>query len=191
MADLDDTTAAGDSPDDLSTRDRNCEKALDALVGDLDSQEATTDASRSYQKGDNGPYASNSIASYNGDGARQAFDTFKKASADCGSFTTHNNQVTIDFTTSKLSVPSAGDDRAGVRARGTAVGGPADGSTLTLDLALARVGQNTTGVATLGGGQGGSGDKLTGDLLKKSADRLQQATDGKTPSPKAPLSQGD
>lgn len=191
-ADLDDTTAAGDSPDDLSTRDRDCKRLLDALGGDIDGQEAKTDASGSYKKGDSGPYASNDVSSYDGDGARRAFDAFRKASADCTSFTTHNNQVTIDFTTSKLSVPSAGDDAAGVRARGKAEGGPADGSTLTLDLALARVGQSTTGVVTLSEGKGkGSDGKLAGDLLKKSADRLQQATDGRTPSPKAPLSQGD
>ncbi|MDJ1130429.1 hypothetical protein [Streptomyces iconiensis] len=189
QADLDDTTAAGDSPDDLSTHDRNCKQLLDAFGGDIDGQEAKTDASRSYQKSSKGPYASNRIASYDGSGTKQAFSMFKKMSDSCTKFTTHNNKVTVDFSTSKLKLPSAGDESAGVRASGKAKGGPADGSTLTLDLALARVGQSTTGVVTLN--VDGKDPKLAGDLLKKSADRLQQATDGATPTPKAPAARDD
>ncbi|WP_030892692.1 hypothetical protein [Streptomyces sp. NRRL F-5053] len=192
VADLDDTTAAGDSPDDLSTRDRDCKQMLDALVGDMDALESPTDASRSFQKSTKGPYLSQKIASFDGNGAQKTLSAFRKAAGKCKKLTTHNNQVSVEFTTSSRKAPKAGDDTAAVRARGTARGGPADGSTLTLDLVLTRVGNSTTGLAGLtAGGKEAKPTKVTDDVAKTAAARLKEAAKGGTPTPTAPADQDD
>ncbi|MGI5352342.1 hypothetical protein ACQEU8_29750 [Streptomyces sp. CA-250714] len=185
-ADLDDSTAAGDAPDDLSTRDRNCKQLLDALGGDLDRHEARTDASRDYRRSANGPYLSSEIASYDkadGDGSKRALSTFKSVRSSCKKFTAKNNAVTVDFTVSPLKV-EPGADSACARLRGAARGGPADGKQLTLDLVLARVKQSTTGLALLSVGEG---DKaLTARAARAAAERLKDVTAGRTPSPTVP-----
>ncbi|MGP3990019.1 hypothetical protein [Streptomyces sp. 3N207] len=185
-ADLDDSTAAGDAPDDLSTKDRNCKQLLDALGGDVDRHEARTDASRDYRRSANGPYLSSEIASYDkeeGDGSKRALSTFKSVRASCKKFTAENNAVTVDFTVSPLKV-EPGADSACARLRGTARGGPADGKQLTLDLVLARVKQSTTGLALL---SVGDGDKaLTARVAGAAAERLKDVTAGRIPSPTVP-----
>ncbi|MFI8851913.1 hypothetical protein ACIGW3_17225 [Streptomyces sp. NPDC053499] len=190
-ADLDDTTAAGDAPDDLSTKDRNCKQLFDTLGGDLDRHEARTDASRDYRKSANGPYLATEVASYDeegGDGSKRALSTFKSVRASCEKFTAKNNAVTVDFTVSRLRV-DPGTDSACARLRGTAQGGPADGEQLTLDLVLARVEQSTTGLALL---SVGDGDKsLTTRAARTATTRLKAVTQGRTPSPTVPPPEGD
>ncbi|NSC21664.1 hypothetical protein FM076_10775 [Streptomyces albus subsp. chlorinus] len=190
-ADLDDTTAAGDAPDDLSTKDRNCKQLFDALGGDVDRHEARTDASRDYRKAAGGPYLSSEIASYDsadGDGATRALSTFVSVRESCRRVTTHNNAVTVEWTVSPLKT-GTGADAEGARLRGTARGGPADGKRLTLDLVLSRVKQSTTGLALLSAGQGDT--RLTAGAAKAAADRLKAVAAGRTPAPTVPPEQDD
>ncbi|MEU2719255.1 hypothetical protein [Streptomyces smyrnaeus] len=190
-ADLDDTTAAGDAPDDLSTKDRNCKRLLDALGGDLDKHEARTDASRDHRKSADGPYLSSEVASYDstgGDGSKRALSIFESVRESCRKFTTENNAVTVKFTVSRLKVPT-GADSASARLRGTARGGPADGEQLTLDLVLTRVKQSTTGLALLSVGDGDTA--VTTRAAKAAAARLKAVTEGRTPTPTVPPEQDD
>ncbi|WP_327392150.1 hypothetical protein OG533_11985 [Streptomyces sp. NBC_01186] len=188
-ADLDDTTLAGDAPDDLSTRDRNCKQLFNALGGDLAGREARTDAARDYAMGEKGPYLAGDVASYDGTAAIRAMSTFKSVRDSCTKFSTKNNSVVIDFTVSALKGSFLGEDSLGAELRGKAKGGPADGSDVALDLVLARAGQSTTGLAVLSAGEGD--EKLTADAAKAALRRLQEATAGKTPSPTVPAEQGD
>ncbi|TGG83370.1 hypothetical protein [Streptomyces albus] len=188
-ADLDDTTVAGDAPDDLSTKNRDCKKLIDALGGDLDKHEARTDGSRDYRKSADGPYLSSEVASYDqAKGAKRALGTFKSVSKSCKKVTTRNNAVTIDWKVSQLK-RKTGADSAGVRLRGKAEGGPGNGKQLTLDLVLSRVKQSTTGLALLTTGKGD--DKLSADLAKEAAKRLKAVAKGRTPTPTVPPEKGD
>lgn len=188
-ADLDDTTAAGDAPDDLDTKDRNCKKLFDALGGDLDGREARTDASRDYSKGAAGPYLADEIASYDGGRtAKRALSTFESVRDSCRKVTTRNNAVTVKWTASELR-PRTGADSAAVRLRGTARGGRADGKQLTLDLVLIRSQQSTTGLALLSTGKGEA--KLTTDVARTAGKRLTEVTKGRTPTPTVPPEQDD
>ncbi|GAA2596599.1 hypothetical protein [Streptomyces axinellae] len=179
------TTLTGDVPRDLSTRDRNCEKLFDTLVGHLSGHEARTDAARDYRAGGRGrgPYLSSAVASYDGTDAIRTVSTFESVRDSCPKFRTRNKSVVIDFAVSPLKGAYLGEDSPGARLRGKAAGGPADGSQVTLDLVLARAGQNTTGTAVLSPGSGDAA--LTEDAARTALKRLQRVTARKTPSPTA------
>ncbi|MGY1435670.1 hypothetical protein [Streptomyces reniochalinae] len=188
-ADLDDTTAAGDAPDDLSTKDRNCKKLMDTLGGDLDKHEARTDASRDYSKKASGPYLSSEIASYDATrDAKRALSTFKSVRDSCKKVTTRNNATTVEWKVSELKT-KAGGDSAGARLRGTAKGGSADGKQLTLDLVLTRAEGSTTGLALLTTGKGDT--TMTTGVAKEAAKRLKTVAKGRTPTPTVPPEQDD
>lgn len=178
------TTLAGDVPTDLRTRDRNCKKLFDALGGHLGGHRARTNAARDYRKGKRGPYLSSEVASYEGTDAIRTVSTFKSVRDSCTRFRAKHSAVVVVFTVSPLKGAFVGEDSPGVRLRGKAEGGPADGSRIALDLVLARAGQSTTGVAVLSTGDGDAG--LTADAAKTALNRLQRTAAGKTPFPTVP-----
>lgn len=181
-ADLDDNQAGGgDSPDDLETDEPRCDKLFDIMDGDADTNDAVHDASREFEKGAKGPFVSNPVSAYSGNNARRALKDFKQAGNDCGTFHSKDGRSTITFKVSPMTMQSYGDASVAFRAKGTAKGGNADGRTYDLVLVLARVASSTTGVALMS--VDGTDNKAVPAVMKNAVKRLQQVTDGKTPSP--------
>ncbi|MFG3257934.1 hypothetical protein [Streptomyces sp. NPDC048172] len=160
---------ASDKAGGLGADNKECQGLLDTLSGD----KAHAEADRDFQKSDSGPFVSNGVASYEKGGAKKALRDFKRLSSRCEGFTSKDGGGSVTFTVAPMTLPAFGDESGALRLTGKAKGGPADGLSISMDLALARVGPSTTGVAHMS--VLGPDSKITPKLMRKSVERLRES----------------
>ena len=164
---------ASDKAGGLDADDVECRRLLDTLSGD----KAHAEADRDFEKSDSGPFVSQGVASYEKGGAKGALRDFKRLTSRCEGFTSKTGGTgSVTFTVAPMTLPAYGDESGALRFTGKAQGGPADGLSITMDLVLARVGPNTTGVAHMS--VLGPDSKVTPGLMKKAVERMRAVTKG-------------
>ncbi|WP_030680371.1 hypothetical protein [Streptomyces cellulosae] len=157
----------------------DCQRLLDGLYGDdLLGKPAGTSTLEGFQQGDSRLLYQ--VASHDRAGLDASLNWLKSLPSTCDEFTATGSaggRRTVQVT--PASVPKEGDARQGlhVTVQGTAADAPA---TLTLDLAVVRVGNDAITV-TAGGLDGGADDSVE-QAVQQGTPRLQDVRAGRTPS---------
>ncbi|MFI6934872.1 hypothetical protein [Streptomyces sp. NPDC050287] len=157
----------------------DCQRLLDALYGDdLLGKPAGASALEGFQQDDSRLLYQ--VASYDRATLDASLNWLKSLQSTCDEFTATDSaggKRTVQVT--EASVPKEGDARQGlhVTVQGTAADAPA---TLTLDIAVVRVGNDAITV-TAGGLDGGEADSVE-QAVRQGTPRLKDVQAGRTPA---------
>lgn len=148
-ADDEDEDEDDDSDSETSADNPECQKLMDAMDGD-DESEAFGEGEVSFQQSEWGPFLSQSVSSKEGDEIEKAMTAFREAFETCESFTeTDADGTKTEFKISDMSFPDLGDDTVALKMSAEAEGFPVD-----VPLVVVRVDQNVILLASFGIGQG-------------------------------------
>ncbi|MFG2793947.1 hypothetical protein [Streptomyces sp. NPDC048419] len=157
----------------------DCQKLLDALYDDdLLGKPSGASALRGFQQGDSRLLYQ--VASYDSAELSSAQAWLKTLPVKCDQFTATDakgGKRTVQVT--EGTVPAVGDSRQDLRVvvQGTTNG---EATTLTLDVAVVRVGDDA--ITITAGGLGGAEQQSTGQAATKGTQRLKDVLSGKTPA---------
>ncbi|WP_128801309.1 MULTISPECIES: hypothetical protein [unclassified Streptomyces] len=157
----------------------DCQKLLDALYSDhLLGKPSGASALRGFQQGDSRLLYQ--VASYDSGQLNSSLAWLKTLPVKCDQFTATDSKGgkrTVQVT--EGSVPAVGDARQDLRVvvQGTANG---EATTLTLDVAVVRVGENA--ITVTAGGLNGAEQQSTAQAVTKGTQRLKDVLSGKTPA---------
>ncbi|MFJ3192504.1 hypothetical protein ACIPJQ_07660 [Streptomyces griseoviridis] len=157
----------------------DCQKLLDSLYGDaLLGKPSGPSAVTGFQDGDSRLFYQ--VAAYDPARLGTALTWMRTLPAKCASFTATGKGGKRAVRVTEESVPNEGDARQGLR---VTVQGNVDGSptTLTLDVAAVRVGDDA--ITVTAGGLGGGQQESVKEAVEQGTQRLKDVLAGKTPAP--------
>jgi hypothetical protein len=161
------------------TEAADCQRLLDGLYGeDLLGKPAGTSALEGFEQDDSRLLYQ--VASYDRAALDASLNWLKSLPSTCDEFTATDSaggKRTVQVT--GASVPKEGDARQGlhVTVQGTAADAPA---TLTLDIAVVRVGDDA--ITVTAGGLNGGEDESVEQAVRQGTQRLEDVRAGRTPS---------